>query len=234
MTLESHKSIFGACFSHALECVLSANCIVYAATNKVNGKQYIGATQKGLDARAHRHLWLATKGQRSKFYTAIRKHGREAFEFKVLRECSDFFDALDHEARLIAELKPEYNLTAGGGGVKGLKFSDEAKSKMRAAKAGRPNHWSNGQMPAHIREKLADARRAERGRTLTEKQKTAMVQNAKTANEKRRKRILCLNDGMEYDSVTAAANAYGVTHGTILNIGSGKFKSRTGLLVKYI
>lgn len=100
-------------------------CIVYQALNIKNGKRYIGATIKGLHARKMRHFNCARLGHPGKFYTAIRSHGPDAFVFTEMMECRDFFHALEEEERLIAELKPEYNVTAGGGGVKGHSPSPE-------------------------------------------------------------------------------------------------------------
>lgn len=212
---------------------MTSSALVYVAINKNNGKKYIGATDKALEKRAYKHFWNAKNGQCSKFYTAIRKHGAEAFEFRPLRICSDFFDALRHEALFIAELKPEYNLTSGGGGVKGLKFTTESREKMAAAKRGKPNHWSNGAMPQEIRDRLAAARRAERGRPLTENQLIAMRENVARAVGARRKRVLCVSTGVEFPSVTAAAKAGKVSIATIINSCVGKFKSKSGLCYRY-
>ena len=66
-------------------------CIVYAAINTLNGKVYVGATEKGLAGRRQKHLANAKRGQSGKFYTAIRKHGPEAFHFVPLCAATDFF-----------------------------------------------------------------------------------------------------------------------------------------------
>lgn len=211
-----------------------ASAVVYVATNTANGKRYIGATDRGIAQRAYKHLWNARRGQRGKFYTAIRKHGPDVFEFKPMVACVDFFAALEVEAQMIAGLRPEYNLTAGGGGVKGLKFSAESRAKMSAAKKGKPNHWSNGAMPPEVRERLADARRSERGRKLTEKQSNAMRVNAKTANAARRRCVMCVTTGVEFESVTAAALGNGVSIATVTNLCLGRFKSRSGLNFRYL
>jgi group I intron endonuclease len=211
-----------------------ASAVVYLATNQINGKRYIGATDKGLTKRRSRHFVNAKKGQQGKFYTAIRKYGPDAFEFKTIRACHDFMEALRYEADAIAEMKPEYNLTAGGGGVKGLKFSDESRAKMAAAKKGKPNHWSNGGMPLEMRERLASYRRAEAGRDLTEKQLRAMRENSSRANGARRRRVVCVTTGVEYDSVTEAAAAHDVTTAMIGYYCRGRFKHRNGLEFKYL
>lgn len=164
--------------------------VVYIAINVRNGKTYIGATQKGLRARKLKHLANAKRGQRGKFYASIRKYGSRAFKFIVLRECVDYFDAMAVERQLIALIRPDYNLTAGGGGVSGLRMSDSSKAKMRAAKLGKPGH------PCHewVKAKNAELRRAGVGRT----QPTSW------------RAVQCFDDGKIHPSVKAAALYYGI------------------------
>lgn len=214
--------------------LLVSKCMVYVARNKINGKRYIGATDRGIGYRASRHKWNANHGQKSKFYTAIRKYGFDAFEFLPLRACTDFFDALEHEAMFIANLRPEYNLTAGGGGVKGLKFSAESRAKMSAAKMGKPNHWSNGAMPQELRVKLSAKQKARRGYPLTDRQKASIEKNRLLGNAARRRKVICINDGIEYDSVTHAARAYGLTTGQVSWYCSGNHDGWRGLDFKYV
>jgi len=211
-----------------------ASAIVYVARNKINGKCYIGATEKTLRARARTHISRAKKGRQSIFSSAIRKHGSDAFEWSIIFACRDFFDALEWERMFIRIKNPAYNMTDGGGGVKGLRFSSEARAKMSAAKKGKPNQWSNGQMPSDLRERLATLRRAEAGRKLTQKQLIAMQKNAATANDARRRRVLCVTTGVEYVSVTEAAKAFGLTNSMIGYYCRGRFKSKKGLEFNYL
>ena len=63
--------------------------LIYKATNKVNGKIYIGLTVKSLKIRIDRHRSYAkvkTRTYRSKFYNAWRKYGETAFEWEVIEE----------------------------------------------------------------------------------------------------------------------------------------------------
>lgn len=214
----------------------SQGAIVYAAINLLNDKMYIGATEKGLRPRQMKHVSNARRGQLSKFYTAIRKHGADRFKFLVIQKCADFWDALEHERRLIEWLKPEYNMTDGGGGVKGLKFSAESRKKMSDAKIGKPGVWSRTRMPDDMRERLAAARRAEVGRKITDLNRLRQMRIVTTAmNERRRKRVIALHDGgREFKSVTEAATAYGLTTGAISYLCKGKHHSRRGLRFQYV
>jgi group I intron endonuclease len=91
---------------------------VYLATNKLNGKRYVGATSRTVAQRMQEHLRQAAKGLIGcrRFYAAIRKHGAEAFEWITLVECANLGEALEQERKLIAEIKSEYNITPGGQG----------------------------------------------------------------------------------------------------------------------
>jgi group I intron endonuclease len=118
--------------------------IVYLATNRVNGKRYVGATSKGLSARRRQHE-KALNAKRTTcryFHAAIRKYGPESFDWIVLAECTGFDDALRQEVRLISEIRPEYNLTRGGQGVSGRKMTPEQlehHSRIRLGKKPSPD-----------------------------------------------------------------------------------------------
>lgn len=113
-------------------------CVVYMAINLKTDDIYIGATEKGVRQRQLRHLWNARNGRPGKLYNAIRKYGENNFLFVEHLKCVDFWDALKQEEFYIKAMRPKYNLTAGGGGVKGYKFSEESKQRMAAAKRGKP------------------------------------------------------------------------------------------------
>lgn len=96
--------------------------IVYMATNIANGKRYIGYTSVGLEKRKSKHHLDAFGGQRRgyRLHDALRKYGKEAFVWTVLSVMETEAEGFAEEIRLIAELKPEYNVTVGGEGTRGL------------------------------------------------------------------------------------------------------------------
>jgi len=120
-----------------------AKFVVYEAMNLINRKCYIGVTTKGVYHRQKQHLAAARYGKKgAKFYNAIRKYGENNFWFYILAVCEDFDEALREEMEFIKALKPEYNMTIGGEGVVGYKFSKEVKLKnveSRRAKSGYKN-----------------------------------------------------------------------------------------------
>lgn len=114
--------------------------IVYLATNRVNGKRYVGATSRRFARRRSEHEREAARGGTNcrKFHAAIRKYGPDAFDWLLLVECDGLQAALVEEFRLIAEIKPEYNLKAGGqGSATSRTMSPEARERWRAKMVGR-------------------------------------------------------------------------------------------------
>lgn len=57
--------------------------IIYKATNKINGKVYIGQTEKDLEWRKNKHK-QDSKRIDTYFYRAINKYGWDNFEWEVI------------------------------------------------------------------------------------------------------------------------------------------------------
>jgi group I intron endonuclease len=113
--------------------------VVYIATNRENGKRYIGVTQRGFAKRRSEHE-KAPRAARitcRAFHRAMAKYGPDAFEWGVLASFDAFEEALSEEIRLIAELKPEYNLTTGGQGTRGHRMTQEGRARWREKMVGR-------------------------------------------------------------------------------------------------
>ena len=91
--------------------------IIYQITNEVNGKFYIGKTTKTIEERFQSHIYESRYGRNGSYlYNSMRKHGVENYTIKVV-ECQVPETKLDDRERYwIEKLKPQYNLTEGGGG----------------------------------------------------------------------------------------------------------------------
>jgi len=113
---------------------------VYAITNTVNGKLYIGSAiniQNRL--QGHRHALKANRHHSQKLQRAWAKYGEAAFVFKPLMMCApdmvlfyeqlflDYFQTVDHG----------YNVLRTAGSRRGMKHSEETKAKLRAAHLGK-------------------------------------------------------------------------------------------------
>jgi group I intron endonuclease len=112
---------------------------IYKATNKVNGKSYIGFASRW-PARQQEHYWESFRENHacyhSHFHRAIRKHGWESFEWELLYQSKDGTHTLkEMENFFILEhntYEKGYNQTLGGDGSLGRKHSEETKAKIRA------------------------------------------------------------------------------------------------------
>lgn len=105
--------------------------IIYKVTNVINNKIYIGQTTQSLKKRMCGHKYdLKNKSYNSLLHNAIKKYGWNAFIWEKI-ECVKKTDLNEKEMFYINELntiKPNgYNLTLGGGGNYGYKWSDESK-----------------------------------------------------------------------------------------------------------
>lgn len=113
---------------------------VYIARCRVNGKRYVGKANH-FKNRVSAHMNAAFKSDSQHYiHKALRKHGRDAFEWGVHTGDLTEKQAFALEKKLIRELNTKtpngYNLTDGGDGPSGYKFTkeqSEAHSKRRKA-----------------------------------------------------------------------------------------------------
>lgn len=91
---------------------------IYIITNMLNGKQYVGKTQRGYELRFKEHCSSYTNGFNTYIGNAIHKYGAENFRVDLLKQVPD--DSWEYwEAFYIKKFKTlftqgGYNLTPGG------------------------------------------------------------------------------------------------------------------------
>ena len=108
--------------------------LIYLAVCTQNGKPYVGLTHRRFRERISEHLKVARRGEDTKFYRAIRKHGEDAFAWYVLETCMPLSELAEREVHWIASLdavSQGYNTTSGG--EVGFVFSEEVLAKMSAS-----------------------------------------------------------------------------------------------------
>jgi len=125
---------------------------VYAITNTVNGKIYVGQHGKD-DLAAYLRLHnvnpaLKGKDKKTLLFRAIRKYGAAAFTISSLVQPVDGvqMDALEQFfIRTLESQNPEigYNITAGGGGVRNFHWSEEQRKHISEMQIGRIP-WNKG------------------------------------------------------------------------------------------
>jgi group I intron endonuclease len=116
--------------------------VVYLITNLANGKHYVGKTTNSLKKRWTKHLSQAARGVQTYFHSAIRKHGPETFSIVPLVSILATDPQLKEQERFWIRLfnatdpRYGYNLTAGGDGSPGIRYSAEHRRKISKAMKG--------------------------------------------------------------------------------------------------
>lgn len=138
---------------------------IYLITNRVNGKRYIGQHHydgEGID--------ISYKGSGKLLKQAYEKYGTENFTMEVLEFCSDAsLDSL--EVKYITEYNTKtpngYNITDGGGGCAGRKYTDEQIENMRIAQnrpevKAKKREWATGRVQSDEAKKKVSEKAKER------------------------------------------------------------------------
>jgi len=119
---------------------------VYVVVNKINGKMYIGSTERNLKIRLQRHIAKAKVGSMCTLHKAIRKYDRDNFDIRMIEEFSS------REAMLVGEIcwvsyfdtyksSYGYNDTIGGDGGNtngGKKFNNDWVISISKSLTGKP------------------------------------------------------------------------------------------------
>lgn len=109
----------------------------YKITCTVTGKIYFGYTSSSIEQRFNRHCH---ERRLTLIRNSINKYGREKHTIELIKSHTTDHDAKTHEIELIetymtnARRYPEsngLNMTDGGEGAKGYKFTDEQKTQMK-------------------------------------------------------------------------------------------------------
>jgi group I intron endonuclease len=183
----------------------TATGCVYLAENTVNGKKYIGKTNRTLSSRKKEHQKHARYGSRSYFHKAIRLYGFESFIWTVLFKSYNAAALCESEQNFIKQLNTKvprgYNLTDGGEGRFGLGLSEETKEKLRQANLGK-KHSSETKI------KMSEARK---GKPKSDKHLSIM------RSQEYKSKISRANKGRKHTAETKAM---------LSRLGTGRKQSR--------
>lgn len=182
--------------------------VVYMATNKVNGKRYIGVTMHALRTRISQHKSDAIgRHRQSRFHAAIRKYGFCSFEWVEIFQCQDIKEALKMEIEIIADQRPEYNISAGGEG-RTSPLSESAKKKLMG-------------------NKNASGNKSSRDRVITKEYRKNLSNALKNSESLRRRAVICLDTGILYKSISEAGEKLGIDWTAIQKVCSGRKYNKT-------
>jgi len=136
--------------------------IIYKATNKINGKMYIGQTIRSLSRRKAVHVSEASiVKDNSYFHNAIKKHGTKNFDWETIDTCNNRKKLNLLEIFYIGYYNTfvgiGYNLNAGGDGNAGFSPSVETRRKLSVASSGKNNPMYGKKHSDETRKKLSVA-----------------------------------------------------------------------------
>jgi group I intron endonuclease len=120
---------------------------IYKATNKINGKVYIGFDSNWPNRfYTHKNRSNYNKEQsKSKFYNSIRKHGWDNFDWEIIYQSNDGEHCKNiMENYFINEYRSYvgfgdcngYNTTLGGDGSLGVKVLESTRNKLSKSNTG--------------------------------------------------------------------------------------------------
>lgn len=138
---------------------------IYKITNRINSKVYVGQTIQKPERRLKGHFDDAFNDSRysttSKIHNAIRKYGRDAFEFEVLVKNvpANLLDDLETNAIAMEDgYTKGYNTLEYGNSNRGAVWSNESKKKHSDGMVGEGNHFYGKKHSKKSIEKIRIAR----------------------------------------------------------------------------
>ncbi|MBO5706421.1 MAG: GIY-YIG nuclease family protein [Bacteroidaceae bacterium] len=215
--------------------------IIYLATNMVNGKRYVGQTIRPLKERWKDHCRVKDNNY---FHRAIQKYGPENFSVKIIDTAETATELDEKEAFWIKELNTlfphGYNLKEGGNvSMRGRCGVNNPKSRLiyqfrLDGSMVNGYHGIGEACRATGCSHSSILRSLKRGFPLTADcvwiyadsfSPERLVGLIDSYPGKRWKRVVCVETGEVFQSMTEAARAYNTTPGSISACCAGRLKT---------
>lgn len=232
---------------------MSSKYVVYKHTNIIDGKVYIGITNKVTNLNKR---WLNGKGyeHNSYFSAAIAKYGWENFHHEIIDEANTQEEINQKEKYWIAyyqttDRNKGYNLTQGGEGIWGFSHTEETKKKIglangkpvlcletgaifnSASEADRAIGATAGCVSQAILHKgtaLGKHWIYYTGECLSKEARDSLIQSMDSKQYTvQRKKVLCVETNVIYNSVMEANRKTGINNRNIGSCCNGK-RERAG------
>lgn len=198
--------------------------VVYMHNCKINNKKYIGITSQEPYTRRFNCDGSGYKTS-IRFWNAINKYGWENFDHIVLKSNIEEIEAKELEKFYIALFRTMddrfgYNIKEGG---QGEHLPEYVKEKIRKSNLGKPGTNNGKHFTEEHKQKLSETqkgrkmsekhyenfliamskRKGKPGRKLSESDKKKLIDSSK-------KKVVCVETGIVYESMTECATAFGV------------------------
>lgn len=206
---------------------IKSSYIVYKHISPSN-KVYIGITSQKPEYR-----WNNGRGynQNKYFSNAILKYGWNNIGHEIL-----FDNLTEEEAKLMEQIyialydstsrDKGYNQSLGGEGSKGLKFTDEHKIKISKANKGIGGNLFTDEQKQKMR-------LLQKARMSDGSYRKHISSKLKGRNNPKAKSVICVDNGMIFETVSQASEYAGVSHTVISRCCRGKQEKAGGLRWKY-
>lgn len=179
---------------------------IYLHIKKTNGEPFYVGKGKGKRSNSihNRNKW---------WKNIVSKYG---FDVIIIEDCLSEEDSLKKEKYWIKRigrkdlgLGPLVNMTDGGEGICGLKFSDEHRKKIALASIGNKNGFGK---------KYTDIQKQKMSKMQKELQVGAKI-------------VLDIETGIYYDSIMEAAELRCMSYSSLMHYLKGRRKNKTNLII---
>lgn len=214
-------------------------CGVYGIQNTLTGEWYVGQSQNvGKRFTTHLRNLAAGHHENEHLQRSFNKYGGDHFTFQVLERCP-VAELDEREVKWIAEKDSKqngFNMTEGGGGIRGFHLSDETKAKLselrkghpvseetklklHEAKSGEKHHQWGKPTPEETKAKISATLKGEgcywHGKHRSQEVKDAVSRANKGKAPVNRRAVRCVETGEIFESIRSAAKAVGKNSATL-------------------
>jgi len=191
----------------------------------------IGSDEKGHYSRAKR------KSGRSKYWNNI--VGKTEYRIEIIKDNISWDEAKVIEQKMIKDIGRDQlcNLTDGGDGVLGWCPSNKTReiwSKQRKGKATFSGKKHSEESKKIMSEKKKGNIPANKGVPMTEEQKNKISESRKGKPSSRRKKVMCIENGVIYNSCEEAERELGLPKSGVNRAASGIRKHTGGFHFKFV
>ena len=220
--------------------------VIYCIINKLNGKLYVGKTVNFIK-RMNSYRTNHHKAQ-PHLFNATTKYGWDNFLIEKLEENIELESVLNERERFwirhLCSVEFGYNCTYGG---EGQIPSEEVREKIRLSKLGDRNPMKNEETRKKVSESNKGRISPRRGAIMSDSSKNKVSEGLKryykdykkiwdedskrkaSKNCKHKKRIICIETGIIYNSIKEAGALLGLHDRLISKCVNGKRKRTGGL-----